>query len=306
LFALTILGSNSAIPAYGRNPTAQVLQTDDQNFLIDCGEGTQMQLARHKVKRSRISRIFISHLHGDHYFGLIGLLTSMDLMNRTQALHIHAPAELENILQVQMRASGTTMRYPLHFHPLPGDGCIVDEQGIEVHCFPVQHRIPCWGFLFTEKKKPRKVIPARAGSYDIPPQFYEQLQWGKDYVTAKGTIVPNDEVTEAARPPRRYAYCADTLYDEALVEIVRGVDLLYHEATYLKNQEDKAALRYHSTTVQAAQIAQKAAVGQLVIGHFSAKYEHIEPFLEEASVIFPNTMLAIEGICIQIRQEKDT
>ncbi len=305
MFALTILGSNSAIPAYGRNPTAQVLQTSEENILIDCGEGTQMQLARHKIKRSRINRIFISHLHGDHYFGLIGLLTSMDLMNRTQPLHIHAPAELENIIQIHLKASYSVMGYPLHFHALPGDGCIVDEPSLRVDCFPVDHRIACWGFLFSEKKNPRKVIPERAKSFEIPPLFYEQLQRGKDFITAKGTIIPNDEVTEAARPPRRYAYCADTLYDESLVDIVRGVDLLYHETTYLKNQEEKASQRFHSTTVQAATIAKKAEVGQLVIGHFSAKYEHLEPFLEEASEIFPRTILALEGSCIQVRHDKD-
>jgi ribonuclease Z len=301
LFSLTILGSNSAIPAYGRNPTAQILQTANQNILIDCGEGTQLQLSKYKIKRSRISRILISHLHGDHYYGLIGLITSMSLLNRTEALHIHAPGDLERIIQVQLDASETILTFPLEFHALSGEGRIVEDSDLQIDCFPVQHRIACWGFLITEKKNPRKIIPEKVRAFEIPALFYEQLQLGKDYITAKGTIIPNEDVTEPAKSPRRYAYCADTIYDETLIEIVRGVDLLYHETTYLKDQEAKAKLRHHSTTIQAATLAKKATVNQLIIGHFSAKYEHLQPFLEETCSVFPNTILALEGSCIQIK-----
>lgn len=297
MFALTILGNNSAIPAFDRNPTAQVLQTMDEGFLIDCGEGTQMQLSKYKVKRSKINHIFISHLHGDHYFGLIGLLTSMSLLNRTQDLHLYAPPELEQIIYLQLNFAATHLSYRLYFHSLEKEGLIVDEKKIQVECFKVQHRIACWGFLFREKRNLRRVNAERAGIYEIPAAFYEKLQQGFDYVNKKGTIVPNEEVTIAAPKPRSYAYCADTIYDESLARKVTGVDLLYHETTYLKDLHERAAARYHSTTIQAASIAQMAGVKKLLIGHFSSKYESLDTFLDEATAVFKNTELAIQGSC---------
>ncbi|MFN8243571.1 MAG: ribonuclease Z [Ferruginibacter sp.] len=300
MFALTILGNNSAIPAFDRNPTSQVLQTLDDLYLIDCGEGTQLQLTRYKVKRSRISRIFISHLHGDHYFGLIGLLTSMSLMNRIQPLHLHGPAPLLEIIEMQLKVADTHLSFPFHFHPLTAEGLIADDKRLSVYCFPVKHRIECWGFLFREKKNLRKVNPERAQLYEIPAAYYDQLQQGKDYVTKKGTIVPNEEVTFEASKPRSYAFCADTIFDTGLVEKVKEVDLLYHETTYLKDLPERAAARYHSTTIQAAIIARQAEVKKLLIGHFSSKYEQLEQFLEEATEVFPNTELALEGSCFII------
>lgn len=300
MLALTILGNNSAIPAFERYPTAQVLQTQEDIFLIDCGEGTQMQMAKYKIRRSKISHIFISHLHGDHYFGLIGLLTSMSLLNRTQDVHLHAPAALEAILKLQLEVASTTLSYKLFFHPLTAEGLIVDEKKITVACFKVLHRIECWGFLFRQKKKPRKIDSDRVRFYEIPASFYERLQSGEDYVTKKGTIVPNSEVTIAAVPPKSYGYCADTIYDENLIEKIKGVDLLYHETTYLKGNEDKAAARFHSTTLQAATIAEKACVKKLLIGHFSARYEILDEFLTEACSIFENTDLALEGVSYRI------
>jgi ribonuclease Z len=297
LLALTILGNNSAIPAFDRNPTAQVLQTMEESFLIDCGEGTQMQLSKYKVKRGKINHIFISHLHGDHYFGLIGLLTSMSLLNRTQDLYIHAPKELEQLIKLQLNFASTHLSYTLHFHPLQKEGIILDGNRMKVECFKVQHRIECWGFLFREKKNPRKLDPERAKIYEIPAAFYDKLQHGEDYVTKKGTIVPNEEVTTQAQKPKAYAYCADTIFDESLAEKVKGVDLLYHETTYLKDLHERAAARFHSTTVQAATIAKKAAVKKLLIGHFSSKYESLEEFLTETAEIFENTELAIQGSC---------
>ena len=297
MFALTILGNNSAIPAFDRNPTAQVLQTMDESFLIDCGEGTQMQLSKYKIKRSKINHIFISHLHGDHYFGLIGLLTSMSLLNRTQDLNLHAPAELEQLISLQLNLASSHLSYPLHFHPLEKEGLIVDGKKIQVECFKVQHRIACWGFLFREKKNPRKLNAERAKIYDIPAAFYDKLQQGEDYVNKKGTIVPNEEVTTAASKPRTYAFCADTIYDENLALKVKDVDLLYHETTYLKDLHERAAARFHSTTIQAAAIAQKAGVKKLLIGHFSSKYETLDEFLIETTAVFENTELAIEGNC---------
>lgn len=298
--ALTILGNNSAIPAFGRSPTAQVLQTAEESILIDCGEGTQVQLDRYKIRKSKISTILISHLHGDHYFGLIGLLNSMSLLGRTQELHIYGPPELKQILQLQLDVAESSLSYPYYFHPLTEEGRIADCKKIAVDCFSVKHRIPCWGFLFREIKKPRKIDVTRARSYEIPASFYEKLQEGADYTNKKGTIIPNEEVTRAASPPRSYAYCADTLYDETLIEKVKGVDLLYHETTYLKGNEEKAALRYHSTTEQAGRIALKAGVRKLLIGHFSAKYEQLSPFLTETTAVFNNTEIALEGTCFKI------
>ncbi|MBX2919276.1 MAG: ribonuclease Z [Ferruginibacter sp.] len=297
MFALTILGNNSAIPAFDRNPTAQVLQTMDESFLIDCGEGTQMQLSKYKIKRSRINHIFISHLHGDHYFGLIGLLTSMSLLNRNQPLHIHAPAPLQELINMQLDFASTQLCFPLHFHSLQDEGAIVSNDKITITCFKVQHRIDCWGFLFKEKKNSRKLDPERAKIYEIPAAFYEKLQQGHDYVNKKGTIVPNEEVTTAGPIPKSYAYCADTIYDESLAEKVKGVDLLYHETTYLKNLQQRATDRYHSTTIQAGSIAKKAGVKKLLIGHFSSKYESLDEFLSETKEIFENTELALQGCC---------
>ncbi len=297
MLALTILGNNSAIPAFDRNPTAQILQTPDESFLIDCGEGTQMQLSKYKIRRSKINHILISHLHGDHYFGLIGLLTSMSLLNRTQELHLHAPAELEQLINLQLKFASTHLLFTLHFHPLQKEGLIIDDKKMTVACFRVQHRIDCWGFLFRQKKKPRKLNAERAKIYEIPSAFYEKLQQGEDYVNKKGTIVPNEEVTTAASKPKSYAYCADTIYDESLAEKVKGVDLLYHETTYLKDLHERAAARFHSTTVQAAAIAKKAGVKKLLIGHFSSKYESLDEFLNETVEVFENTELAIQGSC---------
>lgn len=300
MLALTILGNNSAIPAFGRNPTAQILQTAEDFFLIDCGEGTQLQMSKFKIRRSKISHIFISHLHGDHYFGLIGLLTSMSLLSRTQELHLHGPARLKEILDSQLLAAASTLCYKMHFHPLGENGKIADTNKMEVHSFKVNHRIDCWGFLFREKKNPRKIDIERAVAFEIPSSFYENLQKGFDYTTKKGTIIPNEEVTIASTKAKSYAFCADTIYDPHLHEMVKGVDLLYHETTYLKDQEARAASRFHSTTHQAATVAQQAEAGKLLIGHFSSKYESLEPFLQEAKEIFPNTELALEGACFSI------
>jgi len=300
MLALTILGNNSAIPAFDRFPTAQVLQSLEESYLIDCGEGTQMQMDRYKIRRSKISRIFISHLHGDHYFGLIGLLTSMSLLNRTQDVHLYADPALEKIIELQLAVAKTTLSYKLYFHPLAEDREILNDNKMIVRSFKVLHRIECWGFLFKEKKNPRRIDVERIKSFDIPASFYEKLQKGEDYVTKKGTIIPNEEVTIAGSPAKTYGYCADTIFDEGLVEKIMGVDLLYHETTYLKADEKKAAARFHSTTLQAATIAEKACVKKLLIGHFSAKYEVLDEFLSEAAAVFPNTELALGGMCYKI------
>ena len=300
MLALTILGNNSAIPAWDRNPTAQILQSLDECYLIDCGEGTQTQLSKYKIRRSRISHIFISHLHGDHYFGLIGLLTSMSLLNRTQDLHVHAPAALEAIIQLQFEVSSVKLSYQFFFHAITAEGIIVDDNKITVQSFKVQHRIECWGFLFTEKKNLRRIDTERVQAYEIPKSYYDKLQQGEDYTNKKGTIIPNKEVTLAGIKPKTYAYCADTIFDEALIEKIKSVDLLYHEATYLKDLHQRAADRYHSTTHQAATIALRGGVKKLLIGHFSSKYEILDEFLTEAMEVFENTQLALQGVSYRI------
>lgn len=295
MFGVTILGNNSALPAYDRHPTAQAISLNEQLFLIDCGEGTQMQLAKYKVKRGRINHIFISHLHGDHYFGLIGLLTSMGLLGREQDLHLYGPLRLKEIIDIQLDVAATTLPFTLHFHPIEEAGLILDHPKFSVEAFTTQHRIPCFGFIIREKKKPRKVNRDAAVSHEIPAVYYERLKNGDDYETRDCRIIKNELVTYPNTPGRSYAYSADTIYDLAIAEKTKGVTMLYHEATYLNDLEERAAARYHSTTVQAASIAKKAGVEKLLIGHFSSKYESLDEFLSEAQSIFPNTQLAIEG-----------
>ncbi|MCE3282773.1 MAG: ribonuclease [Chitinophagaceae bacterium] len=295
MFGVTILGNNSAIPAFDRHPTAQVVTLNDQLFLFDCGEGTQMQFSHYKIRRSRINHIFISHLHGDHYFGLMGLLTSYGLLSRQTDLHLYGPALLKPIIDLQLQAASTTLPYQLHFHPIEKEGMLVDDKKFTVECFSTRHRIECWGFIVREKKKPRRINKAEIVKYDIPAVYYERLQEGADYINKDGSVVKNDSVTLATTPSKSYAFAADTIYDESLAEKVKGVSLLYHETTYLKDLHERAALRFHSTTVEAAAIALKAGVGNLLIGHFSSKYELLDEFLDEARSVFPNTQLALEG-----------
>lgn len=296
MFGVTILGNNSALPAYDRHPTSQVVTLNEQLFLIDCGEGTQMQLSKFKVRRGRINHIFISHLHGDHYFGLPGLITSMGLMGRDNELHLYAPEMLMPIIQMQLDVSGSVLPYQLHFHPLGDDGVLVDNSKFSIHSFRVYHRIDCWGFIIREKKKPRRIDKEKAVAYHIPLAYYERLKNGDDYEMRSGEVIKNEWVTVANAPGKSYAYCADTVFAPSIAEKVKDVSMLYHETTYLKKLSDRAAERFHSTTEQAGQIARMANAGQLLIGHFSSKYEQLDEFLSEACEVFPNTQLALEGV----------
>jgi len=300
MFAVTILGNNSALPAYDRHPSAQIVTINDQLLLIDCGEGTQMQLSRYKIRRGKLNHIFISHLHGDHYFGLIGLISSMALLNREQPLHLFAPAGLEEIIALQLKVASTTLPYELVFHPLNEEGIILDTPKFSVETFHTQHRIPCWGFLIKEKKHPRKLDKEKAIDLDIPAAYYSSLKMGYDYTAKDGSVVYNDQVTLPNLPAKSYAYCADTIYDERLIEIARDVTMIYHEATYLNGMEERAAARFHSTTSQAATIALNANVGCLLLGHFSSKFEELHDYLKEALEVFPKTQLAIEGVTFRI------
>ena len=296
MLAVTILGNNSAIPAFDRHPTAQVITLDDHLFLVDCGEGTQTQMNKYKIRRSRINHIFISHLHGDHYFGLIGLITSMGLLGRIQDLHLFGPAALIDIFELQLQVADTRLPYKVIFHPLVEEGILVKETRFQVSCFRVFHRIECWGFIFRQVRPPRKVNPEKARMAGIPAAFFDRLKLGENYETQQGLLIRNDMVTDPAPQAKSYAYSADTIFNPEIAVKVKGVNLLYHESTYLKDLEERAGKRYHCTTHQAASIAKSAGVKQLMLGHFSSKYDKLDEFEKEAREVFPNTILAIEGV----------
>ena len=240
---------------HDRHPTCQVITAGDELFMLDCGEGAQAQMNRFKIRRGRISHIFISHLHGDHYLGLPGLLNSFSLTGRKEPLHLHGPAVLMPILDLMFTAAQANLSYPLHFHALEEEQQLVDGKRFTVTCFRVFHRIECWGFLIREKEKPRKIDPDRADDLDVPTSFYPNLKEGQDYVHPSGRVVKNEWVTRPASPPRAYGYCADTRFDLSIAEKVRGCDLVYHEATYLDDLREKAAERFHTTARQAAELA---------------------------------------------------
>ncbi len=299
-FQLKILGANSATPAYGRHPTSQLLIIDRNHFLIDCGEGTQIQLIKYKAKPGKINHIFVSHLHGDHFFGLIGLLTSMSLNGRENDLHVFGPPNLAEIITMHLKYTGAVFGYKLHFTPIEQAGIrLFENKTLTVDTIPLEHRVPCFGFLFREKPKPYRIDKdklAAAVSENFSIQDMHELKAGKDLYDEQGQVrYYNKALTIAPKESRSYAYCSDTRFNLELADWVRGVNLLYHEATFLNDKADEALARYHSTAEQAATIAKKAQVKQLLIGHYSSRYKDLTPFLEEAQPIFPNTTLAIEG-----------
>jgi ribonuclease Z len=300
MLAVTILGNNSAVPAFDRHPTSQVVTFNGQNFLIDCGEGTQIQMINYKIRRSKISHIFISHLHGDHYFGLVGLINTFGLLNHKQELHVFGPNPLQTIIELQLKVADTRLCYPLHFHTISKEGVLVENDKIEIKCFRTNHRIECYGFSFREKKKLRKVKLEKAVEYEIPYTVYDKLKEGYDYRSPTGQVVKNEWVTEAAAQGKTYAYCADTKYDESIIPHIRNADLIYHETTYLDMLRERAIERFHSTSKQAALIAQKANVKKLLIGHFSSKYDTLEEFESEAREVFLNTEIATEGVTYKV------
>lgn len=293
---VTILGNNSALPAFGRNPTCQVVSVWGEDIMIDCGEGAQSQMHRHAVKWRKLSHIFISHMHGDHYFGLPGLINSMSLLGRTAPVYLYAPAPIMKMLQDIVDLAGAELSYPLHFTPLPeGSALLVDNDKFSVRCFPVEHRIPCHGFLIESKTRGRKILPAKCYEYEIPRYYYDKLKQGEDYERKDGTIIKNEVLTTEGPAPKKYAYCADTLYTDSFLEHIQGADTIYHETTYLHKEAEKAAARYHSTPIQAAEIAKKANAKQLLIGHYSSKYKDLYPFRDEARTVFENTLITLEG-----------
>ncbi len=264
--------------------------------MIDCGEGTQIQMGRYGIRWRRLKRVFISHLHGDHYFGLFGLLTSMSLQGRTAPLHIHGPAPLEEVMRVVFPTGQTFIGYPLHFHAHPEQGgTLTDGPLYSVRCFPTEHRVPCWGFVVERKTRGRKLLPEAAAGFGIPQHFFSRLKEGEDYTAPDGRVVQNELVTEDGPAPRRYAYCADTRYTESFLPHIQGVDLMYHESTYLQDNTERALSRYHSTARQAAELAKAAEVKALLLGHYSSSYRDPSVFQQEAAQVFPDVQASVEG-----------
>ncbi|MRT92679.1 ribonuclease Z [Ancylomarina sp. 16SWW S1-10-2] len=302
-FELTILGSNSALPTSKRFPTAQVLNVLERFFLIDCGEGTQIQLKKFRVPMARINHIFISHLHGDHFFGLIGLISSFSLQGRTNDLHIYAHSKLEKIIRFQLEILESQLRYKLIFHYIYGKEIqtLFEDDALTVQSFPLRHgAIPCAGFLFKEKERPRHLKKDMLDFYKIPIKLRHGIKMGADYLTDEGELISNSKLTNEASRPRSYAFCTDTVYLPRIVPIINKVDLLYHEATFLKNDKQRAKSTYHSTTEQAAKIACEAKVGKLLIGHFSARFHDLTDHLKEAKEVFSNSALAEDGSVFEI------
>jgi ribonuclease Z len=296
-FELTILGCSSATPTSTRNPTAQLLNIAERFFLIDCGEATQIQLRKYKLKFQRINHIFISHLHGDHYLGLIGLLSSMHLLGRTFEMHLYCPAELQEIIEIQYKYSQTRLNFSIIYHPHKyiNNDLIFEDEKVEVRTIVLNHRIPCCGFIFREKNLPGNISQDTIQYYQLPVEAIPAIKKGADYTTATGETIPNEKLISNRKKPRSYAFCSDTCYDETVIEFIKGVNLLYHEATFMHNMLERAQKTYHTTALQAATIAQKAEVHQLMLGHYSARYKDLEPLLEEAKSVFSNTILAVEG-----------
>lgn len=296
-FEVLILGSSSATPMFGRNPSAQILRADEQLILIDCGEGTQMQLSRFGIKANRINHIFISHLHGDHYLGLIGLISSMNLMGRKKDLKLYGPKGLDEILDIQFKYSDTQLNFKLHFVETNPDTAemIYENQEFKVTTFPLEHRIPCTGFLFQEKASRAKIDVEKVKKYQVPVQYLPLIKDKNDYQAPDGRIIPWQELTLPMKPTRSYAYCSDTRANPSYLPYIKQVDMLYHEATFLHDMLERANETYHTTAHQAGEIAHYSQVKTLLIGHFSARYREIEVLKVEASKEFSNTHLAIEG-----------
>ncbi|NTW24815.1 MAG: ribonuclease Z [Lentimicrobium sp.] len=301
-FSVTIIGSSAALPLKNRNLTAQVVNHAGRLFLVDCGEGTQIQMIKLKIKSMRINHIFISHLHGDHFYGLIGLISTFHLLGRKEDLHLYAPEQLESIISLQLEISLTRLNYRIIYHSTNPDivETIYDDDKLVVTTIPMMHRIPTTGFLFTEKPYPRHINMEAAERLNVPYTSFVALKSGEDYLSEDGTLIPNSLLTIEPFPQRSYAFCSDTVYNEVYADLISGCNLLYHEATFMSDMAEIARLKMHSTSAQAALVAVKSRAGKLLIGHFSARYDNLLPLLEEARRIFPETYLAEEGVTYSV------
>ena len=301
-FEVNILGCGSALPTTRHYSSSQVVNIREKLFMIDCGEGAQLQLRRSKLKFTRLNHIFISHLHGDHCFGLMGLISTFGLLGRTATLHIYAHEDLEKLLASQLEYFCKGMTYEVAFHSIHPNKAevIYDDRSVSVTTIPLKHRIPTCGFLFQEKQTPKHIIRDMVDFYRVPVFELNRIKNGEDYVTPDGTVVPNHRLTTPSDPPRSYAYCSDTAYLKSIVPQIKGVDLLFHEGTFAQCDAARAKETYHTTAAQAAEIALEAEAKQLVIGHFSARYEDESILLKEAQAIFPSTLLAKENLRITL------
>jgi ribonuclease Z len=304
-FELTILGSGAAVPTFRRNPTAQYIVCNDRHILIDCGEGTQMQIRKYSIRFQRISHILISHLHGDHFFGLVGLLSTMHLMGRDKGITVYGPEELENIVRSQLEIAGARLDFDLKFVKLNGKEVklIFEDNLIEIHTFPLKHRIPTNGFVIREKIKERRLISEAIKGSGLLIEHLPKLKRGEHVVDEKGNEFDFEEFTLPPHPSFSYAFCSDTRYDESIAPYIKNVDVLYHEATFIDKDEDRAKTTFHSTAKQAATIAAKAGVGRLLLGHLSARYESTDVHLEEAKTIFDKTLVVEDGDVFRIDEK---
>ena len=297
-----ILGCGSALPTLRHNPSSQVVEVRGKMFMVDCGEGTQLQLRRVKVRFTKVSAVFISHLHGDHCFGLIGMISTFGMLGRTAALHIYAHKDLETVLKPQIDYFCNGLEYDIVFHSIDPTQhkVIYEDRSIEVETVPLRHRMPCCGFIFREKPTLPHIRRDMIDCYEIPLSQVNNIKNGADWTTEDGVVVPNSKLTVPADAPRSYAYCSDTKYFEELADEVRGVDTIYHEATYDSKNIARAKLYNHSTAQQAATVARDAGAKRLIIGHFSARYEEEDGLLREAKEVFPDTVLAAEGVAFDV------
>lgn len=296
-FEVHILGCGSALPTTRHFPTSQVVNLRDKLFMIDCGEGAQLQFRKSRLKFSRLNHIFISHLHGDHCFGLPGLISTLNLLGRTADLHIYSPAGLEEQMGPMLAFFNRQMTYKVLFHAFDTgvSTLIYEDRSLTVSTLPLRHRMPCCGFLFAEKPGLNHIVREMVDFYQVPVYELNRIKNGADYVTSDGEVVPNSRLTTPADPPRRYAYCSDTIYLSSLADALQGVDLLFHEATFADADTARARETFHTTATQAATLARDAGVKRLVVGHYSARYEDESCLLSEASAVFPNTELAGEN-----------
>jgi len=297
VFELTILGCSSAVPVKGRFLSSQVLNIRERYFLIDCGEGTQYSMLEYKIAKSKIENIFISHLHGDHIYGLPGLISSYNLNNRTKPLNIYGPIGLdpflENVLEYSYNYLGFALNIITVDHNKPT--VVFEDDNVKVSSFPLEHRIPTVGYRFEEKSRLRNIKPEKITEYDLDYNQIRAAKYGNDVVLKSGEILKNKEVTLPPKHLRSYAYCSDTVFSKSYIDYVKNVDLLYHESTYMANMQDKAEKRGHSTTIDAATVAKKANVGKLILGHYSSRYHDLQPLLKEARSVFENTELGLDG-----------
>lgn len=304
---LTILGSSSALPTSERYPSAHVLNAHERIFLIDCGEGTQMQLRKCRIRFGKINHIFISHLHGDHVFGLYGLLSSFSLMGRTAPVHLYAPENYFSLLLSHLKDFDINLNFEIEFTPLNGKDPvkILDDKYLTVTSFPLKHRITAFGFLFREKPHDRNIIKELISKYEIPPVRIRAIKKGEDFVAANGELIKNELLTIPGPASLSYAYCSDTRYFKRLPSFVKNVDLLYHEATFDKSLKELAEITGHSTTEDAARTARAAGAGTLIIGHFSARYKDISVLVDEARSLFPRTLPALDGKSYEVEHIDD-